>query len=116
MADLCCKGNKILVCIEIVTFTKETLSTGGTKRAKKFRKFVNLTVANILGIVGYFLVFSPTLFDILGQPPFIYKELLHSWIIHSFTFFQDCISEALLARLFDPVISPRCYAIIAIKK
>jgi len=29
---------------------------------------------------------------------------------------QDCVSEALLARLFDPVVSPRCYAIIAIKK
>ena len=28
---------------------------------------------------------------------------------------QDCTSQAYLARLFDPVISPRCYAIVAWK-
>ncbi|XP_023241708.1 methyltransferase-like protein 25 [Centruroides sculpturatus] len=29
---------------------------------------------------------------------------------------QDCVEEAYLTRLFDSLISPRCYALIAIKK
>ena len=50
---------------------------------------------------------------------FIYKALFTEELFTAslvFFAFQDCVSEALLARLFDPVVSPRCYAIIAIKK
>ncbi|KAL8599310.1 hypothetical protein ACOMHN_008025 [Nucella lapillus] len=29
---------------------------------------------------------------------------------------QDCVDKAFLVRLFDPVTSPRCHAIIAVKR
>ena len=33
----------------------------------------------------------------------------------SYVLEQDCTSQAFVVKLFDPVISPRCYAIVAWK-
>ncbi len=32
------------------------------------------------------------------------------------TILQDCVDEAWLVQLFDPVTSPRCFGIISTKK
>ena len=107
ISNLCIADNKELRCSKLVGSNSQLL--GNTYSSLVFEGFYN-RIAYYKSREALFYALKMLLLYLGNVSTTGISQLYVFWS------FQDCVSEALLARLFDPVVSPRCYAIIAIKK